>query len=379
MRCLRLAIALLMLLANVESKQINDASSTSDTVIVDERGIGNEDGERPFLLGPGDAARVFRMVGPSVVGVYTPGHGGTGVIISEDGLVLTCDHVIRDARTHGGTILVFLPDKRIYRAIVKGSDPIIDVVVLQLLRDDHDGISGRSSLPNHFTEDDVYLLRQFATAATWFGNSMPSSIAWDDPFPVARFGNSSSLEVGTQVLRLGHGLDYGLEATSGVVSGFYWNEENIVVRSIMTDAASFRGFSGGPLIDMENGVVVGINRLRVVSVDTIRSSSDVMSIGERNVAVPIDEIKDVLPSMMEGKHVTHGTIGVHLLGLSRDIPRGSLTSGAEIIKIDAWSPAWRRKRLRRGDVIVEIGGERVDTAVDARRLIDRATVGEVSC
>ena len=376
MCCLRLAIALFLLLANVESKQINDAS-TSDTA-VDERGIGNEDGERPFLLGLGDAARVFREVGPSVVGIWTSGSEGTGVIISEDGLVLTCDHVIRDARSHGKTILVVLPDKRMYRAIVKGSDPIIDVVVLQLLRDDHDGITGRSNLPNHFTEDDVYL-RKFAMAVTWFGNALPSSIGWDDPFPVARFGNSSSLEVGTPVLSLGHGLSYGLEANAGVVSGFYWHEENVVVRSIMTDAASFRGFSGGPLIDMENGVVVGINQLSVVSIVSKKSSSDVMSIGERNVAVPIDEIKDVLPSMMEGKHVTHGTIGVHLLGLTHDIPRGSLTSGAEIVKIDAWSPAWRRRRLRRGDVIVEIDGERVDTAVDARRLIDRATVGEVSC
>ena len=50
---------------------------------------------------------------------------------------------------------------------------------------------------------------------------------------------------------------------------------------------------------------------------------------------------------------------------------------AEIIKIDTWSPAWRRGRLRRGDVFVEIDGERVDNAVDARRLIDQATVGEV--
>jgi S1-C subfamily serine protease len=75
--------------------------------------------------------------------------------------------------------------------------------------------------------------------------------------------------------------------------------------------------------------------------------------------------------------VTHGTIGVHLLGITKDIPRGSLTSGAEIIKIDAWSPAWWLRKLRRGDVIVEIEGEQVDNAVDARRLIDQAPVGEV--
>jgi len=171
------------------------------------------------------------------------------------------------------------------------------------------------------------------------------------------------------VISVGHILyTYRLEATAGIVTGFWYSkQENAIVPFIMTNAATFKGFSGGPIVDVETGSVVGINRLSVFSFETIRGSRSSSAIGyysetERNVAVPIDAIRAILPSMVEGNRITHATLGVrlHLMSLPRDRGvRSSLVTGAEIVKIDhnAWSP-WGRK-LRRGDVIVEISGERV--------------------
>jgi len=83
-----------------------------------------------------NTARVFREISPSVVGVLPPSGSGTGIIVdSSHGLVITTEHVLRNddkKQQKEQEVSVFPNDKRCYVATVLGSDPIIDVIVLQL-------------------------------------------------------------------------------------------------------------------------------------------------------------------------------------------------------------------------------------------------------
>jgi S1-C subfamily serine protease len=81
--------------------------------------------------------------------------------------------------------------------------------------------------------------------------------------------------------------------------------------------------------------------------------------------------------MIGGETIVHATIGnMVFLGLTQDVPKGSLTSGVEIVAIMESNCRGKRAGLREGDVIVEIGGQEVKTARDAEKLIDQAPVGE---
>ena len=220
-----------------------------------------------------DIRAVLRKVEPSVVAIETGlvsqnggifGRGaGTGVIISEDGLVLTNNHVIEQA----GSIKVKLSDGRELNADLVGSSPADDVALIKI-RD----VSGLTA---------------------------------------AELGSSSDLEVGDEVVAIGNALD--LEGTPTVTRGIVsalnrsidaGNES--LSNLIQTDAAINPGNSGGPLVNAA-GQVVGID---TAIVD-----------GSQNIgfAIAIDSIKPLITDLKNGGGDVRGTafLGVSSVGVER--------------------------------------------------------------
>lgn len=136
------------------------------------------------------------------------------------------------------------------------------------------------------------------------------------------------------------------------------------------------GNSGGPLIDVESGRVVGINA-------AIRAHMEGTSF-----AIPINRVRDIMHDLADGKEIHHGYIGLGLATCTPDWARqnnaDTQTStnsaipeiyGAIIFKVYPRTPA-EQGGLKENDIIMDIGGKEVKSADDARRLIDLAAVGE---
>ncbi len=196
--------------------------------------------------------------GSDNVGIGQPyGEAGSGFVIDEDGHVLTNYHVIKDAKG----LYVTLDDGTPLTARVVGTDPGSDVALL------------KANIP--------------ATKLV-----------------VAPLGSSAAVKVGDQVIAIGSQyFVYGNSMTQGHVSGLerpYAFSGRTITGMIQSDAAINRGSSGGPLIDVKSGVVVGIN--------TAIQSQNFAGIG---LALPIDRIKRILPDLLAGRTPTHAWLPIH--------------------------------------------------------------------
>mmetsp|Transcript_21286 Transcript_21286/g.44623 ORF Transcript_21286/g.44623 Transcript_21286/m.44623 type:complete len:981 (-) Transcript_21286:1345-4287(-) len=268
---------------------------------------------------------------------------GSGIIIDREGYILTNAHVV-DGATR---IYVLLTDGRRFPVVLRGSDDIVDVAVLQIVPDmDSDG----------------------------FGVDVLDNI------PVAELGDSDYMEVGQFVVAVGSpgGLDN--TCTIGIVSGLKRCPKVVgipdktgVLDYIQTDAAINQGNSGGPLVDVESGKIVGINTC-------IRANMEGTSF-----AIPINKVMGVVQDLSEGKQITHGYLGVHMSTMSpslaryynklqqnRKIPE---REGVMIEKVFKNSPA-QEGGLKKFDFVIEIEGRPVEKADDAHVIIDRAPIGE---
>jgi putative serine protease PepD len=239
------------------------------------------------------------------------GGTGSGVIISEDGLVLTNDHVISGA----DTIDVRLLDGQVVRAELVGSFPDADIALIQL------------------------------EAA--------------DGLQPAELGSSGDLQVGDEVLAIGNarGLGGTPSVTHGIVSGLgraVEAEGTLLENLVQTDTAINPGNSGGPLVNA-SGQVVGINTAIVDGAENI------------GFAIAIDTIKPLIDQLKAGQGaVTQDTVflGVSTAEVSglpadaRETYGVATESGAFILSVTGGSAA-EGAGLEVGDVIVEIDGEAV--------------------
>jgi len=191
---------------------------------------------------------------------------GSGIIINSEGYVLTNAHVVEGA----SKVYVHLTDGRRYKVEVKGFDDIVDVAVLRIIPDE---TTSRKQMK----------------------------------LPVAQLGNSDQIEVGQFVTAIGSpgGLDN--TCTIGIVSGLKRCPKIVgipdkfgVLDYLQTDAAINQGNSGGPLVDVETGNIVGINTC-------IRANMEGTSF-----AIPINKVLALVDDLSEGKHITHGYLGVHM-------------------------------------------------------------------
>jgi serine protease Do len=233
--------------------------------------------------------------------------GGSGFVISPDGLVVTNFHVVEGATS----VKVHLGD-RDYTAEVKGHDKATDIALLKI-------DAGRG-------------LRYL------------------------ELGNSDELRVGDWVMAIGNPLNLDKTVTTGVVSA---KDRSIGISDasfenfIQTDAAINFGNSGGPLVNMR-GEVVAI--------------ATAINWGAENIgfAVPVNTLKEILPQLRDKGRVSRGYLGIGINNLSYAQAQAwglESTDGALVQSVEDDTPA-AQAGIQHGDVILSVDGRKVKTTRD---------------
>jgi serine protease Do len=246
---------------------------------------------------------------------------GSGVIVSENGYILTNNHVVKGAEE----IKVVLSDKREFKGKIVGTDPRTDLAVIK--------INAKN-------------------------------------LPAARLGDSAKLKTGDIVLAVGTPFGLNSTVTMGIVSAV--GRSNVGIADfedfIQTDAAINPGNSGGALVNT-NGEVVGINTA------IFSTSGGYMGVG---FAIPSDMAKTVMDSIIKHGKVIRGWLGVSIQDLTPDIAKSlgiKQQAGALIADVVKDSPA-EKAGLKRGDVIVAFDGKAVEDSTSLRNMASAAAPGK---
>ena len=243
---------------------------------------------------------------------------GSGFIISQDGYILTNDHVVDGA----DEIKVKLSDGREFTGEIRGLDPKLDLALIK--------------------------------------------IDAGEDLPVARLGDSEEIKVGEWVMAIGN--PFGLEQT--VTVGIVSAKGRVIGAGpyddfIQTDASINPGNSGGPLFNMQ-GEVIGINTAIVAQGQGI------------GFAIPVNMAKQIIPQLRDEGRVTRGWLGVTVQALNKELADSfdlDTTHGALVNEVIKDSPA-DKAGLKRGDIIVEYDGKQVDELNDLPRLVAATPVDE---
>jgi S1-C subfamily serine protease len=303
---------------------------------------------------------------------------GSGIIFSQDGLVLTNAHVVEGA----SRVTVTLTDGRRYVAQVKGQDEMVDLAVLQIVSSSTESMTGPSvkqeSATTKDTSDSTKNGKKDDAKADVI--SPPLERRWEgEPLPVAAFGNSETVEVGEWVIAVGNPVGLDNTVTMGIISSIKRSAAEVgipnkKVEFIQTDAAINPGNSGGPLVN-EHGDIIGINTC-------IRANAE--GIG---FAIPINKAKSIMYELAEGRNIQHGYIGIVMTTMTPDFARQNNANpnspagvvaeknGALVMRVLEKTPA-SECGLRRFDVVIEMNGERVANASEAQAVVDAARVGD---
>lgn len=251
---------------------------------------------------------------PVMVGI------GSGVLYTDDGYILTNNHVVQDAER----VMVVLHDRRVLDARVVGRDPSTEVAVVK--------IEG-------------------------------------DGFPTARLGDSDAIGLGDWALAMGSPMGLQFSVTAGIISGI-GRDIGILRRQaeanagqtaplehfIQTDAALSPGNSGGPLLNTA-GEVIGINT-------AVAAPGGVPS--GYGFAIPSNLARHVADQLVERGEVRRSYLGVLLTTITPAMARSEgfeRVEGAVVAQLEDAGPADRAGVLQ-GDVIVGIGDRRVVTVSD---------------
>ncbi|MFW5778021.1 MAG: Do family serine endopeptidase [Bacteroidota bacterium] len=249
---------------------------------------------------------------------------GSGVIISEDGYVITNNHVVQDAVE----IQVTLNDNSVYDASVVGTDPTTDLALLK--------IEGEN-------------------------------------FAYAVFGDSDKVKVGEWVLAVGNPFNLTSTVTAGIVSA-KGRQINIlgggtaIESFIQTDAAVNRGNSGGALVNT-NGELVGINAAIASTTGTFAGYS---------FAIPSNIAKKVMTDLMEFGEVQRGFLGIEIQGVNSQLARErelNVNQGVYIAAVSEDS-AGDEAGLQSGDVITGIDGRQITSTASLLETVGRKRPGD---
>jgi putative serine protease PepD len=276
----------------------------------------------------GTVAAAAAAISPSVVTVNVTngnqGGTGSGIVIKSDGYILTNNHVVTlDSQTQAGAnqITVTLPDGSTTAATVVGTDP----------------------------SDDLAVIKVAAANLT-----------------SAAFASSAALVVGQTVVAMGAPLGLSNTVTSGIVSALARpvatgsGTSGSIFDAIQTDAAINPGNSGGPLVDL-NGHVVGVNSaIAGTGAGSSGAQSGNIGIG---FAIPADEASRIATELITTGKATHAVLGISVNGAQTNTGPTSAT-GAKVAAVQPGSPA-EQAGIRAGDVITQIGKQRIDDSVGA--------------
>ena len=242
---------------------------------------------------------------------------GSGFIISKDGYIVTNNHVIKDA----DQIKVILHDKKQYDAEIIGTDPVTDLALIKIKRE----------------------------------NLVP-----------LKFGSSSKTQVGSWVVAIGS--PFGLEqtVTAGIVSA-----KGRIIGSgpyddfIQTDASINPGNSGGPLLNLK-GEVIGINTA------IIRSGQGI------GFAIPSDLATGIIEQLIDQKSVSRGWMGVAIQNITEEMAQYyniKETKGVYVAKVYEGDPA-DKAGIKAGDVISMIDDKKIHSSRDLSLTVAGSLVGE---
>ena len=247
---------------------------------------------------------------------------GSGVIVSEDGYIITNNHVVEGAEE----IKVLLSDKREFTGKVVGSDPKTDLAVIKIKAND---------------------------------------------LPTIMWGDSDKIEVGEFSLAIGSPFGLNQTVTSGIISAE--GRANVGIADyedfIQTDAAINPGNSGGALVNIK-GELIGINTA------IFTRSGGYMGIG---FAVPSNMVKSVMDSLVKVGKVTRGWLGVYIQDITPELAKQfNVTSnrGALVSDVIEGSPA-EKAGFERGDVITEYNGKDIENTQYLRNMVAQTLVGKV--
>jgi serine protease Do len=246
---------------------------------------------------------------------------GSGFVVSADGVVITNNHVIKDA----DEVTVNFADGRKYVADVVGFDPKTDIAVLR--------------------------------------------IHPEEPLKPLEFAASDHLRVGDWVMAIGNPFGLGGTVTVGIISARNRNLQSGPYDDFLqTDAAINRGNSGGPLFDM-NGKVVGINTA------IISPTGGSIGIG---FAIPSEIATNVIEQLLQYGETRRGWLGVRIQEVSEDIadslgmdrPKGAMIAG-----VTPDGPA-EKGGIRAGDVVVTFDGRDIPTMRELPRYVAESPIGK---
>lgn len=256
---------------------------------------------------------------------------GSGIIISNDGYILTNNHIINSSDSSvyyevskATKVYVYLyNDETPYEATIVGTDEETDLAVIKIEKAD---------------------------------------------LTPAELGDSNSVKIGEFAMAIGNPLGMQSSVTSGIVSAVNRNvtsEDGTTYNLIQTDAAINSGNSGGALINAE-GKVIGINTLKL-------SGSGIEGMG---FAIPINDTIDIYKQLIEKGKILRPYIGIGGVELDEVSARHyDLPTGIYIKEINSNSPA-SSSDLKTGDVITAIDGIEVSTMDELNDIKNKKNIGD---
>lgn len=301
-------------------------------------GSGSSNGSSNVNVHVIDVSSVVSRIRPSVVEIttevvssgnslfqqYISEGAGSGVILTEDGYIVTNDHVIADA----ASITVKTYDGQEFPATLVGTDPATDIAVIKVEAD----------------------------------NLVPAEI-----------GSSDDIEVGEPAIAVGNPLgSLGGTVTTGVISavGREITIENETMTLLQTDAAINPGNSGGGLFDVD-GKLIGV-------VNAKQSASGIEGLG---FAIPITDVEPIIEDLKTNGHVTSRPyLNVSLQDIPADSyymsgSRESLEAGVYIVQVVPGGAA-EKAGLEVGDRIVSFDGESVESVSSLKNDLRRHAIGD---
>ncbi|MGX9788864.1 S1C family serine protease [Mycobacterium sp. MMS18-G62] len=281
-------------------------------------------------LPDGRMAKVAAAIADSVVTVQalsdSEGAQGSGVVVDGRGYVVTNNHVISEAATSPDKfkLTVIFNDGKEAKANLVGRDPETDLAVLKV--------------------DNV------------------------DNLTVARLGDSDKVHVGDEVMAAGAPLGLRSTDTQGIVSALHRavplssdeSDTKTIIDAVQTDASINHGNSGGPLVSM-SAEVIGINTAS-------KSLSD--SASGLGFAIPVNEMKTVVETLIRDGEIAHAT-----LGLTAEPVNDSGSGGAVVKKVNPGGPA-DRAGIKENDVVVKLGDRTVNSLDELTVAVRQLKIGQ---
>ena len=244
---------------------------------------------------------------------------GSGFVISEDGFIVTNNHVIEGA----DEILIEFRSGRMLEAALIGTDPNTDIALLK--------------------------------------------VEADGPLPFVPFGDSEAMRVGDWVMAMGNPLGQGFSVSVGIVSASGRALSGTYDDYIQTDAAINRGNSGGPLFNLD-GEVIGVNTA------ILSPTGGSIGIG---FAMSSDVVTNVVAQLREFGETRRGWLGVRIQDVTDDIAEGlGLEQARGALVTDVPEGPAREGGVEVGDVILSLDGDEIDDTRELVRLVGESAEGQ---